>query len=44
MKTDVKRACSLNTDTDELERSGNPRSEYFICELHSAIKKQIIYR
>ena len=39
----MKRACSLNTNTDVLERSVNPRSEYLTCEFHPAIKKQIIY-
>jgi hypothetical protein len=38
----MKRACSLNTNTDELEQSGNPRSEYQACELPTANKKQII--
>jgi hypothetical protein len=44
----MKRACSLNTNKDELELSGNPRSEYLTCDPdnhrdHPAIKKQIIF-
>ena len=39
----MKRACSLNTNTDELKRSGNPQREYLTCEFHPAIKNQIIY-
>ena len=49
----MKRACSLNTNTDELKRSGNPRSEYLTYEFPARqkacqagirqLKKQIIY-
>ena len=35
----MKRACSVNTNTDELERSGNLQSKYPPCEFHPAIKK-----
>jgi len=39
----MKRARSLNTNKDELKRSGNPQSEYLTCEFHPTIKKQIIF-
>jgi hypothetical protein len=39
----MKRACSLNTNMDELKRSGNPQREYLTCENHPAIKIQIIF-
>jgi hypothetical protein len=47
----MKRASrSFGTNKDELERSGNPQSEYLSCEFsrfigtsYPAIKKQIIF-
>jgi len=39
----MKRACSLNTNKDEMKRSGNPQSEYFTGESNQIIEKQIIY-